>query len=120
VLRAAMFEAAKTQQSVMVGRLLRRVGETAESIGNTIDARGTPFSQEHFFAMLDKVWIDFDEYGRPDLSSFTLVLHPDNANVFTSICAWEHDRAFVARLEDVMQKKRAEWHDRESNRKLVD
>ena len=32
---------------------------------------------------------------------------------------WEKDRAFMRKFNDLMSRKKEEWRDRESNRKLV-
>jgi hypothetical protein len=101
--------------------LLRKVGEAADRVGNQFDAGGQPFSAELYFKMLETVQIDFDSQGRPDTSSTHLVMHPDQAaRVEPLLAQWEADESFQRRYREVMLKKREEWRDRESNRKLVD
>ena len=101
--------------------LLRKHSEATERIGNQIDAGGQPFSAELYFKMLETVQINFDSQGRPDISSTHLVMHPDQAaRVEPLLAQWEADESFQRRYREIMVKKREEWRDRESNRKLVD
>ena len=82
---------------------------------------GQPFSADLYFKMLETVQIDFDDYGRPDVSGVRLVMHPDQAQKVQPLMAeWQNDEAFQCRYREIMLKKRDEWRDRESNRKLVD
>lgn len=101
--------------------LLRKHSEATERVGNQIDAGGQPFSAELYFKMLETVQIDFDSQGRPDIASTHLVMHPDQAaRVEPLLAQWEADESFQRRYREIMLKKREEWRDRESNRKLVD
>jgi hypothetical protein len=101
--------------------LLRKAGEATERVGNKVDAGGQPFSAELYFQMLETVQIDFDELGRPDISGRRMVMHPDQAERVRALMEqWEKDESFQQRYRDIMLKKREDWRDRESNRKLVD
>jgi hypothetical protein len=101
--------------------LLRKNAEVAERVGTKIDAEGQPFSAELYFKMLEAVQIDFDSNGRPDISGTRLVVHPEQAERMRQLfMQWERDDAFQERYRQVMLKKREEWRDRQSNRRLVD
>jgi hypothetical protein len=101
--------------------LLRKHSEATELVGNQIDAGGQPFSAELYLKMLETVQINFDSQGRPDISSTHLVMQPDQAaQVEPLLAQWEVDESFQRRYREIMLKKREEWRDRESNRKLVD
>lgn len=109
------------QIQAMHEMLLRKAGEATERVGNRIDAGGQPFSADLYFKMLETVHIDFDSYGRPDTSGVHLVMHPDQSeHVQLLMTKWQADESFQSRYREIMLKKREEWRDRESNRKLVD
>jgi hypothetical protein len=101
--------------------LFRKHAEVTQRVGNAVDAQGKPFSADLYFEMLEKIQVDFDSWGRPDTSGARLVMHPDMAErVIPMMAQWENDTAFQQRYRDLMIRKRNEWRDRESNRKLVD
>jgi hypothetical protein len=97
-----------------------RIGEVCEASGNRVDAGGRPFTFEIFYEMLDRVQIDFDEKtAKPKMPS--LVVGPAIADKLPTLFGeWDADPALHARLVALIEKKRQEWHDRESHRKLVD
>ena len=120
-LRESLAKATALQLQAMHEMLLRKAGEATERVGNKVDASGQPFSAELYFQMLETVQIDFDELGRPDISGRRMVMHPDQAERVRALMEqWEKDESFQQRYRDIMLKKREEWRDRESNRKLVD
>jgi hypothetical protein len=113
--------ASELQIQAMHEMLFRKHGEATARVGNQVDAGGQPFSADLYFKMLETVQIDFDDYGRPDVSGVRLVMHPDQAQKVQPLMAeWQNDEAFQRRYREIMLKKRDEWRDRESNRKLVD
>jgi hypothetical protein len=120
-LRESLAKATALQLQAMHEMLLRKAGEATERVGNKVDAGGQPFSAELYFQMLETVQIDFDELGRPDISGRRMVMHPDQAERVRALMEqWEKDESFQQRYRDIMLKKREDWRDRESNRKLVD
>ena len=119
--RESLAKATALQIQAMHEMLLREAGEATARVGNTVDAGGQPFSEELYFKMLETVQIDFDELGRPDTSGTRMVMHSDQAERVRALMEkWEKDESFQQRYRDLMLKKREEWSDRESNRKLVD
>ncbi|HVW07587.1 MAG TPA: hypothetical protein VHC90_03340 [Bryobacteraceae bacterium] len=101
--------------------LYRKHTEVTARVGNQVNAGGAPFSADLYFELLEKLQVDFDDLGRPDTASTRLVMHPDMAErVIPLMEAWEADENFQQRYRDLMLRKRDEWRDRESNRKLVD
>jgi hypothetical protein len=121
----AFIEASRRAAEAQVGAfqemLLRKNTEVVERVGNRIDAGGQPFSADLYFKMLETVQIDFDSNGRPDISGTRLVVHPEQADRIRQLFTqWERDEAFQERYRQIMLKKREEWRDRQSNRRLVD
>ena len=120
-LRDSLAKATALQIQVMHETLLRKASDVTARVGNQVDAAGQPFSAELYFKILDTVQIDFDELERPDISGVRMVMHPDQAErVRVLMEQWQQDESFQQRYKEIMLKKRDEWRDRESNRKLVD
>jgi len=106
-------------QGQEVGVVFKTIGDVTEKTGNVVDGRNEPFGPEMILAAIDKVLIDFDENGNPKMPSF--VFHPSmRERVMASKAKLESDPEFIRRHAEIIEKKRKEWHDRESNRKLVD
>jgi hypothetical protein len=120
-MRESLAKATAVEIQAMRQMLLRKVSESVQRVGNDISAEGRPFSADLYFKMLDTVQIDFDELERPDISGTRIVVHPDQAERVEKLMEeWQRDESFQQRYQEVMLKKRDEWRDRESNRKLVD
>ncbi len=114
-------KAAEIQVQAMHEMLFRKHSEATARVGNQIDAAGEPFSMDLYFKLLETVQIDFDSHGRPDISGTRLVMHPSQAERVQSLMTqWQTDESFQRRYRETMLRKREEWRDRESNRKLVD
>jgi len=109
-------EEIKKQKAEM---LLKKVSEISAKVGTSVDAKGEPLTFDVFMKVLDKLWIDFDENGNPHMS--TLVISPKMAEKMKErIIQWEKDPECKKRYDALMDRKRKEWNDRESHRKLVD
>ena len=114
-------KATEIQLQAMRKMLLEKTNSGAARVGNQIDAAGEPFSMDLYFKLLETVQIDFDSDGRPDISGTRLVMHPTQAERVQSLMTqWQTDESFQCRYRETMLRKREEWRDRESNRKLVD
>jgi len=96
----------------------RKLDEVTRKAGMVTDAHGKPLDQEMYLHMLEKVQIGFDDSGRP---TSTFIMHPDMAKAFAKQWeSWGKDPVFMKRHNELMQLKKEEFRDRESNRKLVD
>jgi hypothetical protein len=99
--------------------LLNKIKEISEKTGNVANGQGKPFSFELFLELLEKMQIDFDESGNPSIP--TLVISPKQAAFLKEkMPEWERNEAYQKKYKEIIDKKRVEWNDRESNRKLVD
>ena len=95
------------------------VAKVTRQVGNEVNARGQPLTQELFLQMLEKMDLDFDESG--NWKPPTIIMHPDLwAAKKDEFKSWETDDGFLARQSTIISKKKEEWLDRENNRKLVD
>lgn len=93
----------------------RKFTEVTKEIGNALDAKGAPFSQEMFFEMLEKIDMDFGPDGQP-----TVRMHTSTQGLIEVYEKWQEDPAFKIRYDELLNRKRDAWRDRESYRKLVD
>lgn len=89
-----------------------------DEAGQVIDHKGQPLDADVIMKMLEKMHIDFDAHGQPKNIVFVT-----GADV-QAVAARELERMSVdpelqQRFEDLMNKKRMEYRDREAARKLV-
>ena len=109
-------EELSSQQSKMV---FERLNQITAKTGNIVDAGGQAISPDLILQMLEKIEIDFNEDGQPQLP--TLVLSPEYyERLKEKMPEWEKDEHYNRKFNELIQRKRQEWHDRESHRKLVD
>lgn len=104
------------QQSQM---FIKKMDEVTQRTGNVVNAKARPLSPQLILEALEKIAIDFDEHGNPIFPS--LVVSPQQyEKIKEEIPKWESDPDLRKKHTELMEKKRKEWLDRESNRKLVD
>jgi hypothetical protein len=101
----------------------KKMDEIVEATGNVVDAKSRPLSPSLYLAALDTVAMSFDEFGNPNLPS--LFLHPDKAEKMKEEFQKLETNSilklkFNLLRKLIIDKKRQDWVDRESNRKLVD
>jgi len=97
----------------------QKINEAIEESGTAIDAKGRPLSKELLLQALDSVDWGFTKDGDPIPP--TLLMHPNFwETVKDDMAAWDKDEACSAQFERMIQRKREQWRDRESRRKLVD
>jgi len=99
--------------------LFDRLNEVTEKTGNMVDGKGGPFTFELFMELLGKIVIEFDGRGNPILP--TLVISPEmGAKLKHKLPEWDANPEYKKRFDEIIERKRKEWDDRESDRKLVD
>jgi hypothetical protein len=99
--------------------MIEKMKEVTKETGNAIDAKGQPLSPSLVLNALEKMEMEFDENGKP--KNLVLVMHPDQIRGFLQKAAeWDKDPEYQKMFKDLMERKRAEWRDRESSRELVD
>lgn len=97
----------------------KTMDDATKKSGNRINARGKKFSFELFLELLEKITIDFDDDGNPKLPE--LIVGPElMLKLKLMIPEWESNEEYTKKFEQIIKKKRQEWNDSESNRKLVD
>jgi hypothetical protein len=96
----------------------RRIGETCDEVGNSMNAKGQPLTAELLLQMFSNVQMNFGPDGRPTAQ---FVIHPDMAPALRKAGEeLERDPELRRRHEDILRRQREEWATRESHRKLVD
>lgn len=117
-LDAKIDEMAQDLSKQQAAMFFRRVQETCDEVGNSVDAGGQPLTAERLLEMLSKVQLDFGPDGKP---KGQFVIHPDMAPALRKAGEdLERDPELKRRYEDIERRQREEWASRESNRKLVD
>lgn len=112
-------EAANSMLKQTGGMMFRKMQEATERTGNVIDGGGNPLTPDLLLNIMDKVEMDFDDEGNPKNMAF--VMSPDMWSRYKDkIEKWDKEPEVIAKRERMYEKKRREWLDRESNRKLVD
>lgn len=91
-----------------------RVREAVQDSGQVVDAKGKPLTFDLVLKMLEQMPIDFDEQGRPEWPSIVC-----GSRVFEKLRKMEITDEQERRMSKLIEQKRLEWRDRESDRKLV-
>jgi len=115
----AINEAAGDLQSQLGNNILAKLEEATKETGNVVDGEGKEISPDLIYQALEKMQIDFDEEGKPYMP--TIFVSPEmGKKIGDKLPEWEKDEVHKKKVDELMLKKREEWDDRESNRKLVD
>jgi hypothetical protein len=106
----------KEQQAKL---MLDKLKEVTDRTGQVVDGKGQPFSHQLFMEMLGRIQIDFDDQGNPYLPT-VIVPAEMAAKLKDTLPEWEANPEYKKRFDQLIERKRKEWSDRESHRKLVD
>ena len=91
-----------------------KLNETCEESGQVFDAKGRPLSYDLIFEMLEGFDIDFDDRGNP---LFPTLFSSPQIKYYLDKAEMTDEQN--ERFKELIQQKRSEWRDRESNRRLV-
>ena len=94
--------------------LFERLDEICDETGQSVDAEGRPLSWDLIIEGFETIDIDFDEEGNPMLP--TIVSSPQMQAALGQI---ERSDEQKERFDKLIEKKRAAWRERESDRRLV-
>ena len=99
--------------------IITKLEEITKETGNIVDAKGAKLSPDYILQVLEKMQIDFDDDGNPCMP--TMFVGQELAKkIQERLPEWETDIEHKRKFDELMKKKKEEWNDRESNRKLVD
>jgi hypothetical protein len=111
-------DAARQMAEKQTQMMFRRIDEVTKETGNVSDLAGQPFTAKALNDMLERLDIPFDPQGKPCIPP--LVCNPKTAEELISRkTEIESDLAEKRRFVEIIARKRQEFRDRESNRKLV-
>jgi hypothetical protein len=112
-------DAAKSMASKKTKALLSAVSEATEEGGNAVDAEGQPLDAELILKVWENMRFSFDEQGKPQMP--TLVFNPiQGQRVEEAYRRLATEPELMKRREEIINRHRLDWYDRESNRELVD
>lgn len=102
------------QQSKM---MIEGISSISEKYGNVVQS-ANPVIAEDIINMIEKMFIDFDEQGKPIMPSILAGVEMTQKiqNAFKEL---EENEEFKKKFDQLIHKKKEEWNDRENNRKLV-
>jgi hypothetical protein len=92
----------------------RRFKEVADEVGNAVHAQGAPLTEDLIFRMLERPDMEFGPDNQP------LGIFYTTPELGKALEILQRNPSFGARYQELLQRKRDGWRDRESNRKLVD
>lgn len=97
---------------------MQTMDKSSEEANTTVDAKGKPLTPELLFETLGKMWIDFDENEKPYLPTIIVgtKLFEDFQKLFVQL---ESNPEYKKKFDKLIEEKRMQWRERESNRKLV-
>jgi len=109
--------------AAMTGQLdrgfLATVGKVARVSGNEVVAKGKELTPGDLLALYDGMLIEFNNRGMPVWP--TAMVNPDNFEAMRAcIEQLEGNPNYRRQIEALIEKKRTEWNNRESCRRLVD
>jgi len=100
-------------------RAIKKFEEATDEVGNTVDAKGEPFSAELHLEVLRKLRLTFADDGTWVIPQ--LAAHPKHKDKIEAVLREAgKDPAFVAERDKIVNQQREEWRAREANRRLVD
>lgn len=106
--------------SQMAQYTFKQINKVIDKTGNVVDAGGKKISPDLILESLEKVLIDFDE-DTGNAKFPTVYIHPDQAEAYKKVIEdAKQDPEFKKKFDEMVERKRKEWHDREAVRKLVD
>lgn len=107
-------EIAKKQNEITI----KAIDEATDRVGNCINCKSKPIG-EWYLEVLDKVYINFDNFGNPLIPSL-FVSPRDYERIKNDLEELSSDPTIQEKLKEIIDRKKGIWIDRESNRKLVD
>ena len=98
--------------------MFEAIDKGVKRVGNVIDNRGKPIGVETLFSALEKIEIDFDSSGNPNMPQMISGsgAHESMVNAAKAI---EESPDLKARWNRLLSTKREQWRAREANRELV-
>ncbi len=87
-------------------------------VGNQIDMQGKSITPEHLMKMYDKLFMDFD-YNLQPTKKVILTNKQGQEQIIKAFEEIEKDPVLRKKMDEIIEKKRKEYLEREDNRELV-
>jgi hypothetical protein len=115
----AASEPGREMGKAIVSRLFDMFHKASEESGNVVDAGGGPLTYDLFLQVLEKIRLDFSSDGTPMLPSLNLgsEAHAQFERLWPE---WIKTPDFQIRFNQILDRKREEFYEREACRRLVD
>jgi len=115
---AKLDEAAQEMARQISEHAFRQINEAVERVGNVVHGEGKPFGPDIFMEVIEKIQLDFDADGKP--SEMMVVIPPSmGERARATLESLQQNPEYSKRYQELIEKKRMEWRDREAARKLV-
>lgn len=111
-------EAARAMARQISEHAFGQINEAVERVGNVVDGGGKPLSPEVYLEVIEKIHLDFDANGKPRELSLVIPPHLEQRAKET-LEKLRQVPVYSKRYQEVIDKKRLEWRDREAARRLV-
>jgi len=109
-----IYEFAESFLRDMTQTMFSTLSKVTDFTGNVVDGKGKGITHEMLLEMLEKIHIDFDQDGNPQLPS--MIIHPDMAKAFEKLKSDED--MYKARYEEIITKKREAYYAEKGHRGL--
>lgn len=106
-----------SQQTQMIFESLEK---TTAKTGNIVNSGEQEINPDHILLLLEKIELDFSEDGQLRPPTFVLPTPKDCERLNEKLPEWEKNEDFKRKFIELIERKKQEWNDRESHRKLVD
>lgn len=95
-----------------------KIDQAVEEVGNVVSGQGEPLNPEVLLEMYEKIQLDFDEEGKH--KELTVVIPPGMEQQARETIEMLHQYPeYRKRYKEIIDRKRVEWRDRETSRRLV-
>lgn len=94
------------------------ISDAVEKVGNVVDAKGKRLTAETLLEMYNKLQIDFDRFGQPNLQQIHMPPELEE-RAEQALRELSEDPGMRKQFEDLIIQKKEEWRAREASRKLV-
>lgn len=94
------------------------ISDAVEKVGNVVDAKGKRLTAQMILEMYEKLQIDFDRFGQPNLQQIHLPPGLEE-RAEQALRELSEDPGMRKQFENLIIQKKEEWRAREASRKLV-
>ena len=111
-------EAAKQMAEQQFKHSIDVINEATQKTGNIVNIKGE-LTPQHFFQLIEKIWLEFNEKGEPEYPSILTGTQEVVNNFQKVLMKIDTDKALKKEYEILLLKKKDEYNARENSRKLV-